>query len=133
MKFKIFIIILSLLGCFFIAKVFLSDFFLNKHEVHIMDEYFVLEINGEYNLMHKEEHGYGLIIPSVLYVYIKQKEIIAVSSLSGNNFINNNYKRKSSASENRYYYEIRQYKVQEINKEKFLKQKKMYRLLWQLK
>jgi len=133
MKFKIFIIILSLLGCLFVVKVFLSDFFLNKHEVHIMDEYFVLEINGEYNLMHKEEHGYSLIVPSVLYVYIKQKEIIAVSSLSGNNFINNNYKDKFSTSKNKYYYKVKQYKVQEVSEEEFLKQKKMYRLAWQLK
>jgi len=133
MKFKIFISIIVLLVSFFVIKIFLSDFFTNKNEAHIMDKYFVLEINGEYNLMHKEEHGYSLIVPSILSIYVKQNEIIAVSSLSGNNFINNNYKKKYSTSENKYYYDVKQYKVQEINKEEFLKQKKMYSLAWQLK
>ncbi|MGV0979367.1 hypothetical protein [Empedobacter falsenii] len=117
----------------FIVRIFLSDFFIDKHEVHIVDEYSVLEINGEYNLMHKEEQGYDLIVPSVLNVYIKQKEIIAESNLDGSKFINNNYKNKYSTPENIYYYDVKQYKVQEISKEEFLKQKKKYRLTWQLK
>ncbi len=134
MKFKILLLTLVIMALgTFIVRIFLSDFFIDKHEVHIVDEYSVLEINGEYNLMHKEEQGYDLIVPSVLNVYIKQKEIIAESNLDGSKFINNNYKNKYSTPENIYYYDVKQYKVQEISKEEFLKQKKKYRLTWQLK
>lgn len=133
MKFKIFIVISILLVGVFFVKVFLSDFFISKNEVHIMDKYYVLEINGEYNLMHKEEHGYSLTIPSVLNVYIKSGEIIATSTLEGNKFINNNYKNQYSAYEGVYYYHVKRYKIQEINKEQFFKQKKMYSSVWQLK
>ncbi|MGG1923800.1 hypothetical protein [Chryseobacterium cucumeris] len=133
MKFKIFIVISILLVGVFFVKVFLSDFFISKNEVHIMDKYYVLEINGEYNLMHKEEHGYSLTIPSVLNVYIKSGEIIATSTLEGNKFINNNYKNQYSAYKGVYYYHVKRYKIQEINKEQFFKQKKMYSSVWQLK
>ncbi|MCW1963203.1 hypothetical protein [Chryseobacterium viscerum] len=132
MKFKIFLVIIILLGAFFVIRIFLSDFFTNKHEVHLIDKYFVVEINGEYNLMHKEEHGYSLTVPSVLDVYIKQDEIIAISSLEGNKFINNNYKNQYLTHDNTYYYHVKQYKVQEVSEEQFLKQKKMYNLIWQL-
>ncbi|WPO90061.1 hypothetical protein [Chryseobacterium sp. HR92] len=132
MKFKIFVFILLLLGSFFIVKVFLLDFSLNKHEVHIIDKYFVVDINGEYNLMRKEEHGYSLIVSSVLDVYIKQDEIITISSLEGNKFINNNYKNKYSTPKNIHYYHVKQYKVQEVSKGQFLKQKEVYNLVWQI-
>ncbi|WP_439480643.1 hypothetical protein [Chryseobacterium aquaticum] len=131
MKLKILILTLVLLVCFFVLKIFLSDFFINKHEVHIMDKYFVVEINGEYNLMHKEEHGYSLIVPSVINVYVKQKDIIAISGLDGNKFIN--YKNKYSTSEDEYYYDVKEYKVQEVSEKEFLKRKETYRLAWSLK
>jgi hypothetical protein len=133
MKFKILIVISILLVGIFFVRIFLSDFLINKNEVHIMGKYYVLEINGEYNLMHKEEHGYSLTVPSVLNVYIKQNEIVATSSLEGNKFINNNYKNQYSAPEGIYYYHIKQYKVQEVSKEQFFNQKEMYYSVWQLK
>lgn len=133
MKFRVFVAISILLGAFFIVRIFLSDFLINKNEAHIIDKYYVLEINGEYNLMHKEEHGYSLTIPSILNVYIKQNEIVATSSLEGNKFINNNYKNQYSSSEGIYYYHVKQYKVQEVSKEQFFNQKEMYRSVWQLK
>ncbi len=132
MKFKILILLLIIIF-FFLVKLFLSDFFYNKKEVHIVDKYVVLEVNGEYNLMNKEDHGYSLVVPSVSNVYTSQKEIIVVSNLEGNMFINYNYKSKYSTPENKYYYDIKQKKVQEISEEEFLKKIKNYNLVLQLK
>lgn len=130
MKFKIFILILVLLGLSFLTKVFLSDFFINKYEVHIMDKYFVLEVNGEYNLMERRENGYGLIVPSILSVYIKGEDIITSSNLDGSKFINSNYKSNNINSENKYYYKVRQFEVQEMSEQKFEDSKKEYILKW---
>lgn len=132
MKFKISILILLLLGFFFVMKVFLSDFLMDNHKHHIIDKYFVMKINGDYNLMHKEEHGYSLIVPSVLNVYIKQKEIIVLSNLGGDNFINNDYKNKYTNRKKKYYYyyNFKEMKVKEISEEEFFKQIKNYKLAW---
>ena len=72
MKFKILIIISILLVGIFFVRIFLSDFLINKNEVHIMGEYYVLEINGEYNLMRKEEHGYSLTVFFNDFLYNQQ-------------------------------------------------------------
>ncbi|SDG36754.1 hypothetical protein [Epilithonimonas hungarica] len=128
MKLKI-LLASALLGIF-VMIIFSLDFFLKEHEVHIVDKYSVLQINGEYNLMRNEDNGYGLIVPSVMSVYTKQKEIVTVSNFDGSKFINSNYKSKYFNVENKYYYYVKQHGVQEISEEEFLKLKETYNLIW---
>jgi hypothetical protein len=133
MKFRIVLLIFSLLGVF-ITAVFLSDFLVDKNEAPIFDKYSVMQINGEYNLMCKEKQGYSLVVPSVLKVYSKEGNIIAVSDLDGSYFINNKYKSNYSSYSNReYFYCVSLYGIQEVSKNEFLNLKKSYNLVWSLK
>lgn len=132
MKFKILLLIITLFGIF-ITIVFLSDFFLDKKEVHVFNKYSVIEINGEYNLMHKENSGYSLVVPSVLSVYVNEGDIIAISNLDGSNFINTGYVSKYSTSRDKYFYDVTSGNVKEISRYEFLKLKEFYNLVWKLK
>ncbi|WP_288448046.1 hypothetical protein [uncultured Chryseobacterium sp.] len=129
MKIKILLLILTLLGSFVII-IFFSDFFIDRKEVNIFDKYSIVQINGEYNLMHKEKYGYSLVVPNVSNVYTKEKEIIAISNLNGSNFINNNYQSKYSALDGMYFYCISSNNIKEISKNEFLKNQKFYKLMW---
>lgn len=132
MKFKIVLLIFGLLGVF-ITAVFLSDFFVDKNETPIFDKYSVMEVNGEYNLMYKEKHGYSFVVPSVLKVYSKESNMIAVSDLDGSYFINNNIKAITVLQMGEYFYCVGLYGVQEVSKNEFLNLKKSYNLIWSLK
>lgn len=72
-------------------------------------------------------------MPSILSIYTKQGSIIAISNLDGSKFINTGYKSNYFSLENKYYYYVEQYTVQEIGKKKFSEIKGTYTLVWSMK
>lgn len=131
MKSKILVLGLVLLMVAFSA-VFLSDYFIDRKEVKIDGRYSVVYIDGEYHLMHRQGPGYGLIVPNILNVYLRQGDVIAVSTTDGSRFINTGYKGIGPAADGTYYYHVKDDGVQEIGKEDFFKNKNLYALVWRV-